>query len=137
MSSQDTTTALDTCQAPKTGMKFDGGKAKWSLLMRGLSSSLEGVVAVLGFGAQKYAADSWQQVDNGYERYKDALYRHLARIEQNGIGAVDIDMQPDGNGGYVDKGSGLLDWFHVACDALFCAWFAAKAAREAAAKDTH
>ena len=120
-----------------TGMKFDGGKSNWNLLMRGLSHSLQGVVAVLDFGAKKYAADSWQDVDDGYNRYKAALYRHLARIEQGGPGAIDIDMQPDGDGNLVDKGSGLLDWFHVACDALFCAWFAAKMAREAAAKATH
>lgn len=120
-----------------TGMKFDGDKPKWSLLMRGLSHPLEGVVAVLGFGAKKYAADSWQEVDDGYNRYKDALYRHLARVEQLGPEAIDVDMQPDGFGGLVDKGSGLLDWFHIACDALFCAWFAAKKAREAAAKATH
>ena len=120
-----------------TGMKFDGGKPKWSLLMHGLHHSLAGVVAVLSFGAIKYAEDSWQEVDDGYNRYKNALYRHLAAIEELGPLSVDIDMQPNDEGVLVDKGSGLLHWFHIACDALFCAWFAAKLAREAAAKATH
>ncbi len=59
------------------GLKFDGGKPRWNLLMAGLPDALSSVVQVLTFGAAKYEAHSWRQVENGLERYTDALYRHL------------------------------------------------------------
>lgn len=62
-------------------MKFDAGKPRWALLMRGFAQSLAALVRVLTFGANKYAAHSWRTVPNGEERYRDALYRHLAAIE--------------------------------------------------------
>jgi hypothetical protein len=104
--------------------KDDGGKAPWSLLMRGCAEGMAGVVAVLKFGASKYAADSWQKVENAEERYKDALYRHLHSIERNGFMSKDPE-------------TGLLEWFHVACNALFLATFAAFKARAEAEKETH
>lgn len=106
------------------GRKDDSGKPQWSLLMRGCAAGLVGVVSVLGFGARKYAADSWQRVDNARERYHDALYRHLNAIERNGFLARDPE-------------TGLLEWFHVACNALFLATFAAWDATAAAEKETH
>jgi hypothetical protein len=109
---------------PGGGMKFDGGKAPWSLLMKGCGLALAGVVAVLKFGAAKYAADSWQTVENGETRYRDALYRHLHSIEMNGVLAKDPE-------------TGLLEWFHVACNALFLAHFAAARAKAEAEKETH
>jgi len=90
--------------AQGTGMKFDGGKPRWSLLMEGMSNALEGVAKVLTFGANKYAAHSWRTVPEGRERYRDALYRHLAAIEQ---------------GEELDPESGLRHWDHVICNALF------------------
>ncbi len=59
------------------GLKFDGGKPRWNLLMAGMPAAVLSVVQVLSFGAQKYEAHSWRQVENGLERYTDALYRHL------------------------------------------------------------
>jgi Domain of unknown function (DUF5664) len=106
------------------GRKDDSGKAPWSLLMRGCALGLAGVVAVLKFGAAKYAADSWQRVENAEERYRDALYRHLHSIEQRGFMAVDPE-------------TGLLEWFHVACNALFLASFAGMKAKAEAEKETH
>lgn len=106
------------------GRKDDGGKAPWGLLMRGCSAALAGVVAVLQFGARKYAADSWQRVEGAEERYKDALYRHLHSIETRGFLAKDPE-------------TGLLEWFHVACNSLFLATFAANRAKAEAEKETH
>lgn len=106
------------------GRKDDGGKAPWGLLMRGCSAALAGVVAVLQFGARKYAADSWQRVEGAEDRYKDALYRHLHSIETRGFLAKDPE-------------TGLLEWFHVACNALFLATFAANRAKAEAEKETH
>lgn len=85
-------------------LKFDSGKPRWSLLMQGLAKSLAGIVAVLTFGAKKYAAHSWRNVQNGQERYKDALYRHLHAIE---------------SGELLDPESGCSHWSHVATNALF------------------
>jgi len=85
-------------------LKFDSGKPRWSLLMQGLANSLAGIVAVLTFGAKKYAAHSWRNVQNGQERYKDALYRHLHAIE---------------SGELTDPESGCSHWSHVATNALF------------------
>lgn len=93
------------------GKKDDGGKAPWSLLMRGCGKALALVVAVLAMGAKKYGPDSWQNVDNAKERYADALYRHLHAIQVNGF----LSKDPE---------SGLLEWAHVACNALFLTWFA-------------
>lgn len=86
------------------GLKHDGGKPRWSLLMRGCADALQAVVRVLTFGAQKYADDSWQDVQNGQQRYRDALYRHLNAIER---------------GELADDESGESHWAHVATNALF------------------
>jgi Domain of unknown function (DUF5664) len=106
-----------------SGLKYDGGKPRWSLLMNGCALALQGVVAVLTFGAKKYAADSWQGVENAEERYRDALYRHLASIEQYGLLSVDDE-------------SGLLHIYHVATNALFLSHFATKRATKDAANET-
>lgn len=105
------------------GLKYDDGKAPWSLLMRGCAKSLAQVVAVLQFGAKKYAADSWQRVENAPERYRDALYRHMHQIELRGPQAVDPE-------------TGLLEWSHVACNAMFLAHFAVEEAERQAREAT-
>lgn len=98
------------CSSPQTvsdrgaGLKFDGGKPRWTLLMGGMPKALAGVVAVLTFGAKKYSAHSWRQVENNQERYRDAFYRHLNAIEA---------------GELIDPESGLPHWDHICCNALF------------------
>lgn len=96
--------AVESGNERGAGLKFDSGKPRWSLLMQGCAKALAGVAAVLTFGAKKYAAHSWKQVENNKERYRDALYRHLNAIE---------------SGELVDPESGLPHWDHVACNALF------------------
>lgn len=86
------------------GLKYDGGKGQWSLMMRGMAYALGKVVDILTFGAQKYSADSWRQVENGKERYKDALYRHLNAFEQGEV---------------LDPESGQPHLAHAACNILF------------------
>jgi hypothetical protein len=110
--------------AKPKGLKYDNGKLRWGLVMRGMGAALQGVVAVATFGARKYADDSWQGVEDARKRYTDALYRHLHEVENHGELAKDEE-------------SGLLHWFHIAWNALALAWFAAKSAREAAATDAH
>jgi hypothetical protein len=60
------------------GLKFDAGKVQARLLREGVPRALEELDKVLTFGAGKYAAHSWQHVENGDERYQDASYRHDA-----------------------------------------------------------
>lgn len=93
-----------TTSARGAGLKFDGDKPRWTLMMQGLAFALSQVVAVLTFGAAKYQAHSWRKVENGQERYRDALYRHLAAYE---------------TGELVDPESGLPHMAHVATNAMF------------------
>lgn len=86
------------------GMKYDGGKARMALLFDGCPNALEAVGQVLTFGAQKYAAHSWQTVPEGEERYKSALLRHLLAV---------------GKGEDIDPESNLHHLAHAACNALF------------------
>ena len=56
------------------GLKYDSGKLRYSLVP---PIAVRALAEVLTFGALKYAPNNWQLVDNGKERYLDALYRHL------------------------------------------------------------
>jgi hypothetical protein len=105
--------------APTTGMKFDKGKLLFSALTRGLALPLRAVVAVLTYGAQKYAEDSWQDVPNGKRRYENALDRHLNAWKA---------------GEEYDQESGLHHLAHVACNVLFVLWFVIK---DTADQDDH
>ncbi|QHR71805.1 putative phosphodiestherase [Escherichia phage forsur] len=91
-------------EAGPGGMKYDGGKPRMALLLDGCPNALEAVASVLTFGAQKYAAHSWQTVPEGEERYKSALLRHLTAV---------------GKGEELDPESGLHHLAHAACNALF------------------
>jgi len=85
-------------------VKYDGGKAP---IYRGAVSyfprAIEAVAAVSGFGASKYAWKGWEGVDDGYNRYSDAMVRHLAY---------------EGKGEILDPDSGLLHAGHAAWNAL-------------------
>jgi hypothetical protein len=94
-------------------VKHDQDKPKWTLLMRGASQGLAGILAVLMFGAKKYGPHGWQEVPDGHTRYTDALYRHMHSLEKNGPDAIDPE-------------SGLPEVFHVATNALFLAHLVAR-----------
>ena len=87
-----------------TGMKYDGGKPRMDLLLSGCPNALEQVSQILTFGAQKYAAHSWQTVPQGEERYLAALLRHLTA---------------HGKGEINDLESGMSHLAHAAGNALF------------------
>lgn len=61
-------------KAPATGLKFDTGKLQYSLIP---VETTQALAEVLSFGASKYAPNNWMLVENGEQRYLDALYRHL------------------------------------------------------------
>lgn len=62
------------------GSKLDAGKAAiYQGLLAYFPRACESVAAVSTFGAAKYSWKGWESVPNGFERYSDALVRHLAR----------------------------------------------------------
>lgn len=84
--------------------KYDGGKAP--IYRGGLAyfpRAIAAVSAVSGFGASKYAWNGWKSVPDGYNRYSDALVRHLGY---------------EAEGEMVDPESGLLHASHAAWNAL-------------------
>lgn len=55
------------------------GKLRWELLPLG---TLEEVVRIYTFGAEKYGPNTWQKLEDGYNRYKAAMLRHLVSYEK-------------------------------------------------------
>lgn len=64
--------------------------------------ALYGVLEVATYGARKYSRGGWQYVEDGFERYTDALIRHLLKIPLE-------DRDPE---------SGLYHFDHMAWNAL-------------------
>jgi hypothetical protein len=85
-------------------IKYDAGKAP---IYRGLITyfprAIREVATISDFGASKYAWRGWENVDDGINRYSDAMVRHLVR---------------EGEGEVLDPDSGLLHAAHVAWGAL-------------------
>jgi len=95
----------DPTEAIQAGaIKYDGGK---SPVYRGAVSyfpkAIAAVASVSGFGASKYAWSGWRGVSDGYNRYSDAMVRHLLA---------------EAEGETVDPDSGLLHAAHAAWGAL-------------------
>ena len=83
------------------GAKLDDGKILAGVL-GDFSLALKEVAKVGTFGAKKYSRGGWQHVENGAERYYDALWRHL----------LDERHEP------IDQDSGLLHSAHLAWNCL-------------------
>ena len=90
---------------PQQGVKYDEDKLQWSLLP---FRALKEVVAVLGFGAKKYAPDNWQRVPEARTRYVDAAFRHLTDWQ--------LKERLDGE-------TGKSHLAHAICCLLFLLWF--------------
>lgn len=95
----------DPTEAIQAGaIKYDGGKPP---VYRGAVSyfpkAIAAVAAVSGFGASKYAWAGWRGVSDGFNRYSDAMVRHLLA---------------ESTGETVDPDSGLLHAAHAAWGAL-------------------
>ena len=69
----------DAPEKAATGaIKYDGGKpCVWQGLINYFPRACVEVAAVSTFGANKYAWKGWEGVDNGFNRYSDALARHF------------------------------------------------------------
>ena len=86
------------------GLKYDQGKSRLGEMLIDFSDSLTLVAQVWAFGADKYAKSNWKYVDNGINRYTNAMLRHL------------IKEGPDGTA--IDDESELMHAAHVAWNAL-------------------
>ena len=89
------------------GMKndFADDKLRWDLLP---FQEIEDIVRVYHFGAKKYKANSWQNLPDGFERYRGALLRHLSAYM---------------NGERIDGESGLMHLAQVAWNAIALLWY--------------
>lgn len=84
-------------------VKYDAGKSPvWQGALSYFPRALGAVAEVSLFGAQKYAWKGWEDVSDGFNRYSDALVRHLSA---EGKESLDAD-------------SGLLHAAHSAWNAL-------------------
>lgn len=65
----------------KEGKKNDkkDDKTRWELMPL---DCLEDIARVYTEGAKKYGDNNWQNLENGYQRYKAALLRHLWEFEK-------------------------------------------------------
>jgi hypothetical protein len=70
------------------GAKLDAGKpAVFRGLINYFPNACLAVAAVSTYGASKYAWKGWETVPDGFERYSDALMRHI--IAESSEGPVD------------------------------------------------
>ena len=90
----------------KEFQKFDLGKTRLSLIE---PNFIEGVGKVLTFGAEKYAANGWQNLPKEeLYRYKDAMLRHIMAYLK---------------GEYADPESGIPHLDHAATNIMFLKYF--------------
>jgi hypothetical protein len=87
----------------EAGAKLDAGKNRLSLVLGGFGKALQEVGKVSTFGANKYTDNGWQSVENGNERYTDAMLRHYFK---------------EVGGELKDEDSELLHAAHLAWNAL-------------------
>lgn len=71
-------------EAKTKGKKNDriDGKVRMDLLPW---PELEEVARVYTAGAKKYGENQWQNLEDGYQRYKGAMLRHLTEVEKGNI----------------------------------------------------
>lgn len=100
------TKKTETAEDHTAGLKFDGDKLRWDLLMP-MQEDLRGVVKVLTFGQRKYKAHNWMFVRPFVPRYYAAFKRHLDAIM---------------DGEQIDPETGLMHWWHLITNAFFLAW---------------
>lgn len=87
------------------GIKYDAGKPRFDLIEPEFTKS---VAEVLTFGAEKYAPNSWQHVEDATNRYYASLCRHLNAWRR---------------GEKIDPESGMPHLAHVATNCMFLQHF--------------
>ena len=89
------------------GNKYDSGKPRVGEMLQDFALPLLEVTKAWEYGASKYEKRNWRKVENGKDRYTNALLRHLLAEEER----------------LVDDESDLLHATHVAWNALARLWF--------------
>lgn len=85
------------------GAKLDAGKNRLGLVIYGFPRALKAVGEIATFGAKKYTDGGWAYVPKGFDRYTDAMLRHLLE---------------EGCGELIDEDTGLTHAAAVAWNAL-------------------
>lgn len=70
---------IDSENAKSVKNDFKDKKLRWDLLPL---KEIEEIVRVYTAGAEKYGANRWQNLPDGYNRYKAAFFRHLVEFEK-------------------------------------------------------
>lgn len=95
---------LNTKPSMSDGVKYDNGKPLVGTLCRIFPNALLEVGKCIEFGTHKYPeVDNWQRVDDAFNRYQDAMIRHLLK---HNIGKE------------LDEETGLYHLSHMAWNAL-------------------
>lgn len=92
-------------------------KLRWDLLPL---EEIEDIVKVYTAGSIKYGDNNWQNLDNGYQRYKAAMLRHLLEYEK---------------GNTVDEDTGCHHLAQVAWNAIAMLWISKHTFRKATVED--
>lgn len=93
---------------PETGSvknDFKDDKLRWDLLPM---EEIEDIVRVYHAGAKKYGPNRWQDLDNGFERYRAAMMRHLMEYMK---------------GERIDADTGAYHLAQVAWNAITMLWY--------------
>lgn len=89
------------------GIKYDTNKPRLAEMIIDFKEPLLELCKVWEFGANKYSKSNWKLVDNGKDRYTNAMLRHLVQED---------DKEEDDE-------SGLLHASHIAFNALARLYF--------------
>lgn len=89
------------------GIKYDDGKPRLGEMIIDFKEPLTELCKVWEYGANKYSKSNWKEVDNGLERYTNAMIRHLLAEEDT----------------LCDRESELLHAAHIAFNALARLYF--------------
>lgn len=92
-------------------------KLRWDLLPL---EEIEDIVKVYTAGSIKYGDNNWQNLENGYQRYKAAMLRHLLEYEK---------------GNTIDKDTGCYHLAQVAWNAIAMLWISKHNFRKATVED--
>ena len=91
----------------EVGTKYDDGKPRLAEMIIDFKEPLLELCKCWTFGADKYSKSNWKLVDNGRDRYTNAMLRHLVQEDDNPV----------------DDESGLLHASHIAFNALARLYF--------------
>ena len=89
-------------EVKETGIKYDNGKPRIGEMIMDFAKPLLQVCKVWEFGAHKYKKSNWKKVENGWDRYTNAMTRHQLLEETE----------------YYDDETGIPHAVHTAWNAL-------------------